>query len=108
MCCESCDKIVHAECAKCNFEYNHVNNSWQCCECLNSENLTYNPFSGITYDKYDPTNLNEIEDIAEISKLLESCQSLNRKKLNFQFFVVSYSEEWQLPGIFFRMKKYCS
>ena len=85
MCCESCDNIVHAECAKFNFEFNHLNNSWQCWECFDSEKLRYNPFSNIAYDKYDPTNINEIEDIAEISKLLENCQSLDRKKLK-QFF----------------------
>ena len=27
----------------------------------------YHPFSNITYDKYDHTNLSEIEDISEIS-----------------------------------------
>ena len=81
MSCESCDKIVHAECAKFNYEYNHLNNSWQCWDCCNSKNIRYNPFSNITYDKYDPANLNEIEDISEISKLLDNCQSLDRKKL---------------------------
>ena len=71
MSCESCDKIVHADCAKFNYEYNHLNNSWQCWDCCNSEKSKYNPFSNISYDKYDPSNLNEIEDISEISKLLD-------------------------------------
>ena len=33
----------------------------------------YNPSSNIFHDKYDPTNLNEVEDISEISRLLGNC-----------------------------------
>ena len=29
-------------------------------------------------------------------------------KVDFHFFDVSYRGEWQLPGTFSRMKKYCS
>ena len=83
MSCHSCDKIVHAECAMYNFEYNHLNNTWQCRDCISNSNLTmkYNPFSNISYDKYDSTGLHENEDISEISKVLESCQSLNGTKM---------------------------
>ena len=43
--------------------------------------MRYNPFSNISYDKYDPTNLNAIEDIAEISKVLENCETYDSAKL---------------------------
>ena len=73
MSCDTCGMIVHAECAKFNFEFNNLKNSWQCQECISNATLRYNPFSSITYDKHDPANLNEIEDLAEISKILEDC-----------------------------------
>ena len=83
MSCYSCDKMVHAECAKNNFEYNHLNNLWQCQDCIikSTFSMKYNPFSNISFDKYDSTCLHENEDIAEISKVLESCQSLNGCKM---------------------------
>ena len=77
MSCKSCGNIVHSECAKYNFEFDHLNNSWLCLDCSSNKPMRYNPFSNITHDKYDPTNLHEIEDITEISRLLDNCQSLN-------------------------------
>ena len=81
MSCESCSKIVHAECAKHNFEYNHLNNSWQCWDCIRDNTKRYNPFATIAHDKYDPTNLHEVDDISNICKLLDNCQSLDAVKL---------------------------
>ena len=72
--CETCGIVVHAECAKFNFEYNHLRNCWQCQECISNNNCRYNPFSNSSlYYKHDPANLDEIEDLAEISKILDDC-----------------------------------
>ena len=45
--------------------------------------MKYSPFSSISYEKYDPTNLNEIENIAGISKVLENCETYDSAKLKF-------------------------
>ena len=79
MTCESCGDIVHSECAKYSFEFDHLNNSWVCCKCSNDKTIKYNPFINIVHDKYDPANLHEVDDIAEISRMLDNCQSLNDK-----------------------------
>ena len=86
MSCESCGKIVHAECAKYNFEYNHLNNSWQCWDCVNDGIQRYNPFANVKYDKYDPANMHEVDDISDIFKLLDNCQSINATKLQKYLF----------------------
>ena len=78
MSCELCNKIVHSECARYIFEYNHLRNLWQCLECTKTEKKRYNPFSAINFDKYDPVQITESEDIAEISNVLESCKSYER------------------------------
>ena len=44
-----------------------------------TEKKRYNPFSAINFDKYDPVQITESEDIAEISNVLESCKSSSRK-----------------------------
>ena len=82
MSCESCSTIVHAECAKYNFQYNNLNNSWQCWDCKNNETKRYNPFANVIHDKYYPANMHDIDDISEIRKVLDSCQSLNATKLH--------------------------
>ena len=66
MSCESCEKIVHAECAKYNFEYNHIINSWQCSDCTGKSTNRYNPFSAVLSDKHDPVQMSESGDIAQI------------------------------------------
>ena len=33
-----------------------------------------NAFSAVIFDKFDPVQISESEDIAEISKILEKCQ----------------------------------
>ena len=81
MSCESCNRIVHAECAKFNFEFNHISNCWQCNECVLNSGQKYNPFATISHDKHDPVNLDEIEDLAEISKILDDCCYYNTTKL---------------------------
>ena len=82
MTCESCNKIVHSECAKYSYVFNHMSNSWHCSDCTDTEIKRYNPFSDIIFDKFDPVQISESEDIAEISKILENCQSFDPS--NFQ------------------------
>ena len=68
MSCDSCMTIVHAKCANSLFGYNHIVNSWHCFRCL-SKPPKYNPFSALLNDKYDPNNLNDVEDLNEITKI---------------------------------------
>lgn len=82
MSCESCERVVHAECAKSCFEYNHIKLCWQCQECVSNNYQRYNPFSTLAYDKYNPVNMDDIDDLTEISKILENCSSHNVSSLN--------------------------
>ena len=66
MTCTSCKTIVHAKCAKSLFEFNSTVNLWHCYQCL-AKPSKYNPFSQLSYDKYDPNSLEDIEDLIEIS-----------------------------------------
>ena len=89
--CENCEKIIHAQCAHNRFQYNHLKNTWQCCECMSVETQRYNPYSTISHDKYDPVNLAEFEDIIEISKILDDCQIYDTKK--FKNFIDSVNRK---------------
>ena len=80
--CDLCEKIVHAECAKYIFSFNHLQNLWQCSECTDIESQRYNPFSSVHLDKYDPVQMHESNDIAELSRLLNHCQTYNHTSFN--------------------------
>ena len=82
VCCETCQKIIHSQCFKNKFEYNHVTDCWQCNDCISSSPPRYNPFSSISYDRHDPVNIDEFEDVIEIKKILDSCRTYNPKTLN--------------------------
>ena len=99
MSCESCGNIVHSECARYNFEFDHLNNSWMCWNCSSNKTMRYNPFSNITHDKYDPTNLSEVEDVSEITRLLHNCQSLNSQ--TFKKFMSDNPDIKNKPSIIF-------
>ena len=79
MICHTCDKTVHAHCAKNLFEYNQTVNCWQCTACIASILPRYNPFSTVSYDKHDPVHLDECEDISEIKKIHDSCKIHNAR-----------------------------
>ena len=53
-----------------------MTNLWNCFQCL-SKPPKYNPFATVLNDKYDPNSLNDIDDINEISKILENCCNYN-------------------------------
>ena len=80
--CESCKLIWHSKCSLGQFEYDHMKDRWTCNECLSTNPKRYNPFSSIVYDKYDPGDLDSIEDIIEISNILEKCGQYNVAKFN--------------------------
>ena len=44
--------------------------------------MKYNPFSELSCDKYDPNSLENIEDLLEISKILENCSHYDIKSFN--------------------------
>ena len=81
MTCGTCKIIVHAKCSKSLFEFNNITNSWHCWQCL-SKPPKYNPFANISHDKYDPNSLDDISDLNEISKILNSCSRYDIKKFN--------------------------
>ena len=91
MTCLSCGMIVHSQCAKNLFQYDHLGCRWLCYKCTSATALKYNPFSTISYDRHDPVNIAEFEDVAEISKILEDCQSYDMT--NFKNFVNSNRRE---------------
>ena len=72
---------------------------WQCLECTKNEKKRYNPFSAINFDKYDPVQITESEDIAELSNVLESCKSYNPEK--FKNLLQENSNYEILPSILF-------
>ena len=81
MSCSSCKVIVHAKCSKSLFEFNQAKNSWLCWQCI-LKPPKYNPFSGLTHDKHDPNSLENIDDIHEISNILENCTYYDTKSFN--------------------------
>ena len=91
--CKTCQKIVHSHCAKTIFKYNHLQACWQCKSCISSVITKYNPFSTISYDHYDPVNLAEIEDITEMSNIIDSCKRYDVKK--FKDFMGSVNKSAQ-------------
>ena len=72
--CSSCNKIAHGKCAKSIFEHNHLENSWICFDCGSNKQKRYNIFSTSYFDKYDLNSLHHIEDLHELSKVLNSCE----------------------------------
>ena len=80
--CSSCNKIAHGKCAKSIFEFSNVENSWICFDCASNESKRYNIFSMSCFDKHDPNSLHHIEDLHELSKILNNCEKYDIKKFN--------------------------
>ena len=81
--CNTCNKLVHSQCANNIFQYNHVTDCWQCNVCISCTPTRYNPFSTISHDRHDPVHMDEFEDVIEVKKILDSCQTYNPKSLNY-------------------------
>ena len=101
MACDYCGKIVHAKCSYSQFEFNHIANKWQCWECTCNKPKLYNPFSSIAYNKYDPFDLQNVDDISTISNILESCQTYSHKKFNEVYKTLSINENDNLISFIF-------
>ena len=99
MSCDSCGKIMHSECGKQNYVFNHLLNLWQCLECTDINNQRYNPFLSVHLDKYDPVQLQESDDIAQLSKMLKHCQTYNQ--LTFTNFLAQNQDLKNTPSALF-------
>ena len=77
--CNICDKTIHNNCTKSALEFNQPIGSWLCENCSLDNEKRYNPFLSLTQDKYDPINLDDAEDISEISKILQNSHYYNTK-----------------------------
>ena len=78
--CSSCNKIAHGKCAKSIFEYNQLENSWICFDCGSNKVKRYSIFSTNYFDKYDPNSLHHVEDLQELSKILNNCEKYDIRK----------------------------
>ena len=79
--CSKCETLVHSKCAKNIFEYSQVSDSWQCNDCIANNPIRYSPFASVLVrDRHDPVHLEEIEDVAEISKIHDSCKTYDFQK----------------------------
>ena len=63
--------------------------------------MRYNPFSNKTHDKYNATNLSEIEDVSEIARLLYNCQSLSSQTFKKFMSDIDNPEIKNKPSIIF-------
>ena len=88
--CTTCEKIVHAQCAKNLFNYDHMTDSWLCNCCISTSPPRYNPFTTISYDRHDPVHIDEFEDIIEIKKIFDCCRTFNPK--NFCHFMKLHND----------------
>ena len=80
--CSSCNKIAHGKCEKSTFEFSNVENSWICFDCASNESKKYNVFSMSCFDKHDPKNLHHVEELHQLSKILNNCEKYDVKKFN--------------------------
>ena len=80
--CNSCNIIYHAKCSTRLFEFDHINDLWLCWKCVANKPQKYNPFISLTYDKHDPNNLEEIDDLTDISNILDSCLLYTSQEFN--------------------------
>ena len=81
--CHCCSIVYHAKCSDQNFQYDCNRNVWSCFQCFSNKPKLYNPFNELAkYDKHDPNNLDEIEDIKLISDILDSCKSYSKQRFN--------------------------
>ena len=81
MTCSRCKTIGHAKFSKSMFEFNNIVNSCHCFQWLGKP-LKYNPFSELPNEKHDPNSMEDIEDLQEISKILENCDHYGTKAFN--------------------------
>ena len=80
--CAVCSAMSHSECAKLAFEFNVINGTWMCYEYKSNKQIRYNPFKNLLFNEHDPNSLNPMEDLHELSKILDDCKYYVLKKFN--------------------------
>ena len=80
--CVICSAMSHSECAKLAFEFNVINSTSICYKCKHNKQIRYNPFNNLLFDEHDPNSLNPMEDLHELSKILDDCEYHDLKKFN--------------------------
>ena len=80
--CVVCSAMSHSECAKLAFEFKVINGTCMCYECKSNKQIRYNPFKNLLFDEHDPNNLNPMEDLHQLSKILDDCKYYDLKKFN--------------------------
>ena len=63
MSCHDYKTIYHGICSKTILKFSHSTGKWICLQCLSNKKPVYNPFDNIGYDKHDPFNMVECDDI---------------------------------------------
>ena len=82
MSCHGCNVIYHGKCSSNYFEFDHTNGIWLCWQCIANSPKKYNPFVSLSFDKHDPNNIGDIEDIQNISNILDNCQLYTHDEFN--------------------------
>ena len=82
MSCHGCKIIYHGRCSHEYFEFDNTNGIWLCWQCIANNPKKYNPFLSLSYDKHDPNNIGDIEDIHNISNILDCCQLYTHDEFN--------------------------
>ena len=81
--CNKCDLIFHAKCVKKSKEFRLFRDNLYCISCISAHNIIrYNPFIDLIQNStnesdkfYENESIELIENIEEISKILDNCQS---------------------------------
>ena len=76
MSCHDCKTIYNKSSLKAILKFIHSTGKYVCLKCLSNKSLFNYPFDNIGYDKHDPFNMVECEDINTISEILKSCQPM--------------------------------
>ena len=53
-----------------------------CYKCTNNKQIRYNPLNNLLFDEHDPNSLNPMEDLHELSKILDNCKYYDLKEFN--------------------------
>ena len=80
--CAVCSAICHGDCAKLAFEFNHFNGTRMCYKFTNNKQIRYNPLNNLLFDEHDSNSLNPMEDLHELSKILDNCKYYDLKEFN--------------------------
>ena len=72
--CQKCNVVYHAECSKNHFKFNHLTRQWQCFDCITNSVPRYNPFNDLETDRHDQFDMQQLDNVQTISKIINSCE----------------------------------